>query len=66
LSKSERAALALEKRNAEVKAQQEKDNLEKIERVAFEQQVEDERRKAEGARYGNGDGRCELLNVDGS
>jgi len=58
LSKAERAKIALEKRNAEVKSQQQKDEEEKAARIAFERQVEDERRKNEEARYaGNGGGR---------
>lgn len=67
LSKSERAALALEKRNAEVKLEQEKGDIETKERIDFERAAEEERRRAESARYGasngNGnDGRCERSN----
>ncbi len=57
LSKTERAALALEKRNAEIKAQQEREQEEKKERIDFERAAEDERRRAESARYGAGNGR---------
>jgi len=58
LSKAERAKLALEKRNAEVKSQQQRDEEEKSARIAFEQQVEDERRRSEDNRYsGNSNGR---------
>ena len=58
LSKAERAAMALEKRNSDVKAQQEKDDEEKKDRIAFEQAAEEERRRQEDALYGAGsDGR---------
>ena len=67
LSKAERERLALEKRNAEVKAQQEREETEKAQRAEFEKHVEEERRKAESARYGAGshDARCELLSLRG-
>ena len=60
LTKAQRAALALEKRNADVKAQQEREEAEKRERIEFEMKAEEERRKAEAARYGAGSNdRCE-------
>jgi ATP-dependent RNA helicase DDX23/PRP28 len=50
----------LEKRNADVKAQQEREEAEKRERIEFERKAEEERRKAEQARYGAGSNdRCE-------
>ena len=61
LSKSERAALALEKRNAEVKVVQAREEEDKKERMEFERAADEERRKSEAARYGAGnDGRCDL------
>ena len=62
LSKAERAALALEKRNADVKVQQEREEVEKKERLEFEKKAEEERRRSDGGRYGAGgpnEGRCE-------
>ena len=56
LSKAERAAMALEKRNAEVRVQQEKDDTEKADRIAFEKAAEEERRRQEATRYGQNDG----------
>ena len=65
LSKTERAALALEKRNAEVKVQQIKEEGEARERLQFDQAAEEERRRGDAARYGGGDsngsdGRCKF------
>ncbi|ORX40984.1 P-loop containing nucleoside triphosphate hydrolase protein [Kockovaella imperatae] len=66
LSKAERAALALEKRNAEVKAQQEREEAEKSDRIAFEKAAEEERRRQEAARYGSGSDRYDRYgNRDG-
>lgn len=64
LSKAERAALALEKRNADVKAQHEREEAEKKERMEFERKAEEERRRSDGGRYGAGgpnEGRCEPI-----
>jgi ATP-dependent RNA helicase DDX23/PRP28 len=66
LTKAERQRLALEKRNAEVKEQQEKDEVEKQSRVEFERAAEEERRRAAASRYGTGggsSGRCEWLGL---
>jgi ATP-dependent RNA helicase DDX23/PRP28 len=66
LTKAERAALALEKRNTDVKAQQEREEVEKREREEFEKKAEEERRRSDGGRYGAGgpnEGRCELTLV---
>ncbi|WRT70715.1 pre-mRNA-splicing ATP-dependent RNA helicase PRP28 [Kwoniella shivajii] len=60
LSKADRAKLALEKRQAEVKSQQSKEDGERIQRIEFERAAEDERRRADSSRYGtqnNHDGR---------
>ncbi|WWC92321.1 pre-mRNA-splicing ATP-dependent RNA helicase PRP28 [Kwoniella dendrophila CBS 6074] len=59
LSKADRAKLALEKRQAEVQSQQGKEEAERQQRIEFERAAEEERRKADAARYGaqNGDGR---------
>lgn len=51
LSKAERAKLALEKRNAEVKGQQQRDEEEKAARIEFDKRAEEERRRAEQDRY---------------
>ncbi|OCF43273.1 pre-mRNA-splicing ATP-dependent RNA helicase PRP28 [Kwoniella heveanensis CBS 569] len=57
LSKAERAKIALEKRNAEVKEQQEREEAERRQRIEFDRAAEDERRRADQARYGAYDGR---------
>lgn len=57
LSKAERAKIALEKRNAEVKTQQQREDEEKASRIEFEKRAEEERRRSEESRYGGGGGR---------
>jgi ATP-dependent RNA helicase DDX23/PRP28 len=56
LSKAERAKLALEKRNAEVKDQQAREEEERSARIAFEQKLEEERKRSEESRYNGGGG----------
>jgi ATP-dependent RNA helicase DDX23/PRP28 len=53
LTKEQRAALALEKRNAEVKQQQQREDQDRESRVQLEKAVEGERRRDDG-RYGGG------------
>ncbi|WVQ95663.1 pre-mRNA-splicing ATP-dependent RNA helicase PRP28 [Kwoniella sp. CBS 9459] len=57
LSKADRAKIALEKRNAEVKEQQEREEAERRQRIEFDRAAEEERRRADQARYGAYDGR---------
>ncbi|KAK8850535.1 pre-mRNA-splicing ATP-dependent RNA helicase PRP28 [Kwoniella newhampshirensis] len=52
LSKAERQKLALEKRNAEVREQQEREEAENRQRSEFDRAAEEERRRVEQARYG--------------
>ena len=52
LTKADRAKLALEKRNAEVKAQQEREEAERKERADFDRKAEEERRRGNEGRYG--------------
>jgi ATP-dependent RNA helicase DDX23/PRP28 len=63
MTKKEREALALEKRNAEIAERQAKEKRDREEREKFERAAEEERKKADAARYGNGGpsngGRCE-------
>jgi ATP-dependent RNA helicase DDX23/PRP28 len=54
LTKADRAKIALQKRNAEVKEQQLREEEEKRSRADFERAAEEERRRAEEARYGGG------------
>ncbi|WVQ63340.1 pre-mRNA-splicing ATP-dependent RNA helicase PRP28 [Kwoniella botswanensis] len=52
LSKADRAKLALEKRQAEVQTQQEREEAERRQRIDFERAAEEERRRADAVRYG--------------
>ncbi|WVO17416.1 pre-mRNA-splicing ATP-dependent RNA helicase PRP28 [Cryptococcus depauperatus] len=52
LSKAERQRLALEKRNADVKEQQEREEAERRQRQDFDRKAEEERRRMEQERYG--------------
>ncbi|WWD20718.1 pre-mRNA-splicing ATP-dependent RNA helicase PRP28 [Kwoniella shandongensis] len=52
LSKAERQKLALEKRNAEVREQQERGDAERKQRDEFDRAAEEEKRRADQARYG--------------
>lgn len=54
LTKEARAKLALEKRNAEVKEQQVREDVDKQRHIELEQAAEEERRKGEASRYGQG------------
>ncbi|KAL7422890.1 mRNA splicing protein prp28 [Cryptotrichosporon argae] len=52
LTRAQREALALEKRNADLAAQREREKAERAERNHLDRLAEEERRKADGARYG--------------
>lgn len=52
MTKADRAKIALEKRNAEIQSQQQKEEAEKRERIEFERAAEEERRRKDAERYG--------------